>query len=65
MNEPRLAVKNAMNHQNDGQEVAPMLNRDMQKTFSQCSCCNVTKMSKHGTDYEIQLSVGYRVVQEV
>ena len=23
MNEPRLAVKNAMNHQNDGQEVAP------------------------------------------
>jgi len=22
VNEPRLAVKNAMNHQNDGQEVA-------------------------------------------
>jgi len=22
-------------------------------------------MSKHGTDYEIQLSVGYRVVHEV
>ena len=23
VNEPRLAVKNAMNHQNDGQEVVP------------------------------------------
>ncbi len=53
MNEPRLAVMNAMNHQNDGQGVAPMLNRTCK-----CSCCNVTKMSKHGTDHEIQLSVG-------
>ena len=33
MNEPRLSVKNAMNHQNDGQGVAPMLNRTCKKLF--------------------------------
>jgi len=34
------------------------------KNLSQCSCCIVTNMFKHGNDYEIQFSVGYQAVQE-